>query len=233
MYDGSFYCGYAKQKNSIKTVQEELENLLSELFKEKIVTFCSGRTDKYVHAIDQTANFKSQKSIDVENIKKFINGKSEYIFIKNIEIVDDKFHSRFSIKNKTYAYVLNIGEYNIFRTRYEYQYNKFLDIKKSKEILSCFVGEKNFLSFSTSSLGSTVRKINWIKILCSKNKIVFLINGNGFLRNMVRMVVANIIAYCESKITLEDIKKLFDNPKKGSSIYKAPGCGLYLLKTNY
>lgn len=233
MYDGSFYSGYAKQNNTIKTVQQELETMLEKMFNEKITTFSSGRTDKYVHAIDQTAHFKSKQKINVENVKKFLNDNLEHIYIKNVEIVPENFHSRFSIKSKTYAYIINTSSFNIFRTRYEYQYNKEIDINKLKYIINYFVGKKDYRSFSTSDLENSVRKINWVKILKSKTKVIILINGEGFLRNMVRMIVANIIAFCEEKINEDDVKRLFNNPKKGSSIYKAPGCGLYLLKTNY
>lgn len=232
-YDGSFFCGYAKQKGDVLTIQQEIEEKLSIIFSSNINVVASGRTDKYVHALDQTISFKSKTEINPENIKKFLNSNLKNIYIKHIEIKNDNFNARFSIKSKTYMYVINTGEFDLFRQRYEYQLNEEINIHKSKEILDLFVGEKNFLSFSTSSLENTIRKINRIKIIKKNKKIYIFINGNGFLRNMVRMIVSTIINYCKSIVTYDNILNLFKNPKKGSAIYKAPGCGLYLYKTIY
>ncbi len=232
-YDGTFFSGYAKQTENILTVQSELEKYLSILFNSPIKTVASGRTDKYVHAFDQTISFSTEIQIECNDVKKYLNDKLNNIYVKSVSSTEKGFNARFSIKSKTYLYLINTGEFNLFRKNYEYQYNKFLDIKKAKDILNLFVGTKDFLSFSTSSLENTVRTIKWIKIYKFKNRIFIFINGLGFLRNMVRMIVATIIKYCEQKIVYDDVVALFNNPKKGSSIDKAPGCGLYLYKTNY
>lgn len=233
MYDGSFFHGYAKQNDGIKTIQNELEEKLKLIFNSKISVHASGRTDKYVHALDQTINFKTTKKIDEKVIKNFLNSKLEHIWIKSVEIVDDHFHSRFSIKSKIYAYIVNLGEFNIFKERYEYQYNKIINVKKIEEIKNLFIGKKDFRSFSTSDMENTTREIETIEIFMNKNKLIFLIKGKGFLRNMVRMIVATLISFSEGKISKEDIINLFLTPKKGSSINKAPACGLYLFKTIY
>ena len=232
-YDGSFFSGYAKQTENILTVQSEIEKILSNLFNLQIKVIASGRTDKYVHALDQTISFSANTRFEPDNVKKYLNSKLNNIYVKNVEITNKPFNARFSIKSKTYLYLINTGEFNLFRKNYEYQYNKPLDIKKAKEILNIFVGTKDFLSFSTSSLENTVRTIKWIKIFKIKKRIFIFINGLGFLRNMVRMIVATIVKYCEQKISYDSILDLFNNPKKGSSIDKLPGCGLYLYKTNY
>ncbi|MDE5767236.1 MAG: tRNA pseudouridine(38-40) synthase TruA [Malacoplasma sp.] len=232
-YDGSFFSGYAKQTGNIVTVQSELEKYLSLLFNSSIKTVASGRTDKYVHAFDQTVSFSTKIQIKCNDVKKYLNDKLNNIYVKNVSLTENSFNARFSIKSKTYLYLINIGEFNLFRKNYEYQYNKFLDIKRVKDILNLFVGTKDFLSFSTSSLENTVRTIRWIKIYKVKKRIFIFINGLGFLRNMVRMIVATLIKYCEQKIIYDDVITLFSNPKKGSSVDKAPGCGLYLYKTNY
>lgn len=233
-YDGSFFHGYAKQKDeNLLTIQSELEKNLSLLFNEKINTVGSGRTDKYVHAMDQTVSFKSKIEHDCDSIQHFLNSKLSNIYIKSVEKVSDSFHARFSIKSKTYMYVINTGTFDVFKQRYEYQYNKEINIQRSKEIMNLFIGTKNFLSFSTSKLENTIRTIKWIRVIQKNKKIYIFINGEGFLRNMVRMVVATILDYCDNKTSYEQITNLFNNPKKGSSIVKAPGCGLYLYKTIY
>ncbi|MDE7075189.1 MAG: hypothetical protein K2O21_00955, partial [Malacoplasma sp.] len=156
-YDGTFFSGYAKQTENISTVQSELEKYLSILFNSPIKTVASGRTDKYVHAFDQTISFSTEIQIECNDVKKYLNDKLNNIYVKSVSSTEKGFNARFSIKSKTYLYLINTGEFNLFRKNYEYQYNKFLDIKKAKDILNLFVGTKDFLSFSTSSLENTVR----------------------------------------------------------------------------
>lgn len=231
-YDGSNFHGFAKQKD-VTTVQGELEKMLSFLFEEKINVFGSGRTDRYVHAVDQTVHFKSDRKFETDNLRNFLNKKIKGIRVKTVEIEDESFHSRFSIKNKTYVYVINTGPFDLFRSNYEYQYNSCLDAEKMKEIVPLLVGKKDFKSFSTSENDYTVRTVNRITILKQKDKIYIAINGNGFLRNMVRMMVGVMIRYAEGKMDKHYVMRLLNEPKKGSAVQKAPGCGLYLLKTNY
>ena len=231
-YDGSMFYGYAKQ-NNLKTIQATLEEHLSNIYQTDISIHSSGRTDKHVHAIDQTIHYRTKVDRDLDVVRNYLNKKLEGIYIKKLFHADDSFHSRFSIKNKTYTYLINCGDFDVFKEKYELQYCQDLNIEKLKEIINLFVGEKDFKSFTTSEAHNTVRKVNYIKIYKANKKIMIVINGDGFLRYMVRMIVGTMIEYCESKKSYKDIEYLFDNPKKGSCISKARGCGLYLTKTNY
>lgn len=231
-YDGSNFFGWAKQKG-FRTVQEEIENDLSNLFDEKISIFASGRTDKYVHALDQCFNFKSTKLLPTKSIQRFLNSHIDDIYIKQVKIVDDDFSSRFSIIKKTYLYKINVGKFDLFKRNIEYQYNQPIDLKKIRSISKLFIGEKDFRSFSTSEKDSSIRTIYNISVSWKDSIVLIKITGNGFLRNMVRMIVGTMIKYCENKISKEDILNLFENPKKGASVYKVDGCGLYLYKTYY
>lgn len=233
-YDGTNYFGWAKQTNGLKTIQNEIELTLSNIFNEKINIFASGRTDKYVHALDQCFHFKSSSNLPVNAIKRMCESKlPKDIRINTIKIVDDKFHARFSIKSKIYLYKINISKFNIFEQNYVYQYNKKINLSLIKKAMKLFIGEKDFLSFSTSEVSNTIRKIESFTVTKKQNYVYFKIRGNGFLRNMVRMIIATLINLNENKITNEDIINLINNPKKGSSIDKVPGCGLYLYKTIY
>lgn len=232
-YDGTNFSGWAKQSN-VRTIQEEIENTLSEIFGSKIIIFGSGRTDKYVHAIDQCFNFKVNTNIPFNFLKNIINSKlPRDIVINKIRIVDESFHARYSIISKTYLYKINIDKFNLFEQNYVYQYCKEIDINKIKKILSIFIGKKNFLSFSTSEVENSIREIKKISIKKENQYVYIKITGNGFLRNMVRMIVACFLNYSENKVSINDINYLFSNPQKGKSISKAPGCGLYLYKTVY
>ena len=232
-YDGSLFFGWAKQINKI-TVQEEIEKTLSLIFQEKINIYGSGRTDKYVHALDQCFHFSIITPIPVNSIKKVFNQFiNDGIYMKSIRIVSEKFHARFSIIKKVYLYKINTGKFNLFERNYVLQYCKAIDIKKIKTIFKYFLGEKDFLSFSTSIVNNTVRKITKISIFKKNNYVHIKIEGDGFLRNMVRMIIACFLNFNEAKIDIEEIKKLFINPQKGKAVNKVDGCGLYLYKTFY
>ncbi len=232
-YDGSNYYGWSKQKHE-KTIQDHLEKVLSKIFKEKIIIHCSGRTDKGVHALNQYFHFDSEMMFDpnklVSILNRFIN---EDIYIKKIKLVNQEFHSRYSIQNKTYLYVINTSKKDPFMSSKELNYNKEINLIKLQEILNTFLGEHDFLSFSTSVLKNTNRKINWIKVSKSNNKIKIKINGNGFLRYMVRMIVGYSLIVVEEKKDIDSIKKLLANPSKGSAIHKAYPSGLYLYNVYY
>lgn len=233
-YDGSLFSGWAIQ-NNVKTIQETIQNELSILFNQKINIFASGRTDKYVHALNQVFSFKAKLNLDPQIIQNVINNKlnKNGILIHSVEIMDQNFHARFSTKSKTYKYVINRKGFSLFERNYIYQYDKKVNISKIKKIIPLFVGTHNFLSFSTSELENNVRTINFIKIKKTRKTIEIYINGDGFLRNMVRMIVATFLKFNEDNITMEEIKQLFDNPRKGGAINKLPGCGLYLEKVFY
>lgn len=233
-YDGSAYHGWAKQPNNI-TIQETLERVLSKIFDQPINCIASGRTDAFVHAIEQVVNFQSKKEMDVEKLQHSINSMiNDDICVSKIEMVDPKFHSQFSAKNKTYLYKIYTGQKErIFLNKYTLLYDLPIKISKLKAVAKKMLGIHDFVSFSISDLDSTIRTINWIKIKKKKDFILIYINGNGFLRAMVRMMVGNMLAYNEDKIKLETIDDLFKNPFKGKSIHKARASGLYLYKVNY
>jgi tRNA pseudouridine38-40 synthase len=127
-YDGSSFLGYQIQ-NEARTVQYELIKAIEKINGEKTKVDASGRTDRGVHAIEQHAVFKSNRNMLEEDFKKALNGLlPEDIYIKDVIFEDDDFHPRFSVKNKTYLYKINLGEYNAFERNYVYQLNKDVDI---------------------------------------------------------------------------------------------------------
>lgn len=235
-YNGQNYHGWAKQLNQI-TIQGLLEQTIYSLFKQKVVVYGSGRTDAGVNALGQTIHF------DLENIKitpaklmQAINKALPYdIKVLSIRETDKNFNARFDAKSKTYVYTINLGKYNPIESSYIYQYCKELNLKAIKEIAKLFIGSKNFLGFSTDARKgeSTIKKINKINFSKKGNILKITINGNGFLRSMVRMIVGCFIAYSEKKIDKKVILDCFEKPSKGKITFKAPACGLCLYKVIY
>ena len=151
-YDGKDFNGWQKQPNKLN-IQGEIERAISEITKETNIDLtASGRTDAGVHAIGQVANFKTNCNIPVEKFPIAINCKvKKSIVIKSAEEVEERFHSRYNCKQKTYRYVINNSEYGsaIFRN-YEYHMPIKLDVEKMKKAIKYFEGEHDFKGFKAS-----------------------------------------------------------------------------------
>ena len=163
-YDGSKFNGYQKQDNAL-TVQGNLEDLLSRRFTKEIKIYGSGRTDKGVHAINQYAHFDADK-VEIDKLISYLNEQIDGIFVKSIRVVDDEFHARFNGKKKTYKYVINVEDYDVFRRNYELEYCKSLDLDKMKELIPLLKGKHDFENFTTiqDKKESYVREIFDIKM---------------------------------------------------------------------
>ncbi len=234
-YNGSHYHGWAIQKDVV-TVQGAIQTTLYEIFKRKIKINGSGRTDAYVHAYAQVFNFKHKKlTLDGPTMTYALKRSlPKDIEIIKVVVVDDTFHARYHVLDKEYVYCINTNErHDIFQEDIIYQYNQDIDIDKINKLAQEFVGEHDFLSFSTTQIANSTRCIKSIIITNDDGIVKIFVKGTGFLRNMVRMIVGNLLVYNNDKKSYDDIIKLLNNPKKGASITKAPGCGLYLLKVNY
>lgn len=237
-YLGFLYYGWAKQINKSPTIQEVIEQNLEDVIGEEININCSGRTDKMVNAHEQVFSFKTKNNllIPINNLVLILNKRLNELNINIIDIeeVDENFHARFSAKSKVYRYYINTNqEFDIFKANFHYQLNKQLNLKKLEQASKEFIGKHDFLSFSTSELTNTIRVINFINILKKNEIIIIEIEGNGFLKNMVRMIVASLIKYSQDNITIEEIRLLLKNPKKGAANDIAPPNGLSLFKVNY
>lgn len=236
-YNGSNYHGWAKQPKQ-QTIQQTLEDSIFKIFKQNITVYASGRTDSGVNALGQVIHFDlaNLNNIKPKVIKDALNKALPYdIRILKLAKADKDFNARFEAKNKTYVYSINTGLVNPLETTIVYQYNRPINIRKIKQVAKLFKGKKNFLSFSTDERDgqSLIRKINRISISKKKDIIKISINGDGFLRSQVRMIVGTLLAYDRNKISKQQIKYLFATPKKGAATYKAPACGLCLYKVNY
>ena len=147
-YDGTNFYGYQKQPNK-RTIQGEIEKVLSTLFQEEVKIYASGRTDAKVHAINQYANFKIEHfKFDTKDLCYRMNKLlPNDIVIKKISIVDDNFHARFNAKYKVYEMLINFKEKNPFYRNYVVDSFSNVSIKKCKEIAKYFIGKKNFMNY--------------------------------------------------------------------------------------
>ena len=236
-YDGKDFNGWQKQPNKLN-IQGEIERAIMDITKEeKIDLIASGRTDAGVHAIGQVANFKTNSTIPIEKFAMAINSKvKKSIVVKSAEEVDEKFHSRYNCKKKTYRYVINNSENGsaIYRNQ-EYHYPIKLDTEKMKQAIKYFEGEHDFKAFRASGTGSktSVRKIYKAEVYEQGERIYIELTGSGFLYNMVRIIAGTLVDVGNGKINVEDVPNIIiegDRTKAGKTL---PPQGLFLLKVDY
>lgn len=236
-YCGCNYSGFQVQPNAV-TVQEVLENALSQVYNEKIIVTASGRTDSGVHALGQVIHFDAPSSnLPCEKLPFAV---AQYlpndISIIKTEEVDSEFHARYSCKSKTYKYRLICSDYNLpleYGRAWICAYQ--LDIDKMKKAAKYFVGEHDFKAFmaSGSSVQSTIRHITRLDICEYGNCIEFVVSANGFLYNMVRIIVGTLVDVGRGRINVSDIDGIITSGARAKAGKTAPPDGLYLVSAEY
>jgi len=238
-YDGTNFHGYQKQPRK-RTIQKEIEDVLKQINDGKNVSiYSSGRTDAGVHALNQRAHFNMDIKISSDRLLKGMNSLlPDDIYVKNIDMVEDDFHARFSAIGKEYIYKINMGEYNPIERNYVYQICKKLDVVSMERGLKYLEGTHNFKSFvkTDEEITDYVRTISQVSLVRDSkdvNKIVITFVGTGFLRYMVRNMVGLLIDIGEGKRKPEDVIEILKHENRRVAGKTAPSCGLYLRNVFY
>ncbi len=235
-YDGSNYQGYQVQ-NDTRTIQNEIQMVLTNICKEPITIHASGRTDAGVHAENQVFHFDANNNMKPENWKKALNGLLPGdIFVKSVEEVDDDFHARYDVASKEYIYLLSIKAYNPMQTKYICQYGKNLDVDVMNKAAKLFVGTHDFRSFCSnkdSENPNFIRTIFQFDVTIANGIIEFKVVGSGFLRYMVRMMVGTLVEIGRGNKDKNEIIERLDQTQRNIVPYNAPACGLYLNHVTY
>lgn len=236
-YDGSRYKGYQKLGDNNITIQEKLETVLSKMTNETVEIIGSGRTDMGAHARGQVINFRTNCMDSVDKIQKYLyEYLPEDIVVKTVEEADERFHSRYNVKSKTYMYKIDNNKYhNPFIRRYATHVSKKLDLDRMIKASEYLIGEHDFTSFasSKSKKKSNIREIYSINIKEDDNVIEIYIEGNGFLYNMVRIIVGALIEVGLKRKAPQDIKYMLESKDRSQSSDTAPAKGLCLWKVRY
>ena len=235
-YDGTNYCGWQVQPNCI-SVQQVLEDALFEITGERTRITGSGRTDAGVHALGQVAHFITHSNVPAERFSRAFNIKlPDDIKVLSSEKVDDHFHAVASAKKKTYRYSVYVSQCILpLRDRYAVQIKKQPDLLKMQDCVSVLLGEHDFKSMSASGGGAktTVRTIYDLKIEQKGESIDFLVTGNGFLYNMVRIMVGTLLAVGTNKIDKKDVQEMLISGEKKTGVKTLSPKGLTLIKVEY
>ena len=234
-YDGSKFSGWQKQPGTL-TVQQTMEDALSIIHKGPVAVHGSGRTDKGVHALAQVCHFESTLDMDGAAFVRALNAlMPRTTHILSVEAVEG-FHARFDATAKTYTYLLNTGALNVFKQDYEYQLCRHLDLSAMMDAASVFIGTHDFTSFNATELlivEDQVRTIHELDLIESEGIITITITGDGFLRYMVRMLVAALIEVGLGRLSKDDLELYLNAHNKDIFTKNVPSCGLYLTSVNY
>ena len=234
-YDGHNYMGFQIQ-NELPTIELELENAIFKFIGKEIKIYPSGRSDRGVHAKGQVIHFDLENDIKPSGIKSGINAfLPDDIYIKDVEIVDEDFHARFSAKEKEYRYYINTGEYDPLAINYS-AYITNLDISRMREAIKLLEGKHDFKGFASASIDKrkeTIKEIYHTEINEKGDYLEFIFIGNGFLKYQIRRMMGALVEIGRGKEEVSFINKVLEEKDPKISHKSLDGAGLYLYKVTY
>ena len=235
-YNGARYHGFQRQDNAL-AVQQVVEEAIKSLTGEDVTIFGCSRTDAGVHAREFFFNFKINSTITCRGIIFGLNPKlPDDISILSCEEADEDFHARYDCKGKEYEYVLHNSEIkNPFYMDTAYRHWYPIDEKKLDKAAQDFVGEHDFKAFCSTACEkeNTVRTIHYFHVRREGDLIIFNVSGDGFLYNMVRIMVGTLLFINEGKIPEDAVPAILESKDRTLAGKTVPPQGLYLNKVYY
>ena len=235
-YDGTRYRGWQRLPGKDDTIQGKLENCLTRILGEPIEISGSGRTDAGVHAVGQVANFHCESAMRpeeiLENLRRYL---PEDIGIYSCKEVSPRFHARLNAREKTYRYrIWNSDAPCVFERRFAVVMPEKLDVQAMEQAAEALCGEHDFSAFcgNAKMKKSTVRRIDAITITRRGEELWMDFTGNGFLYNMVRILVGTLVEVGRGERSPESIPALFGG-KRAEAGFLALAQGLCLMEVNY
>ena len=239
-YDGTDYAGWQRQKNAV-SVQEKLEEAVFLALGQKVNITASGRTDAGVHAVGQVCHFDLESTVPADKMPDCLNR----FLPADIRAVDgfyagEDFDSNRSAKRKTYCYSLYVADREMpLKERFATRIERVGALEKLQEIACLFEGEHDFKAFcaSGSSVKTTVRTVYEVRVEESESygsrDIQIFVTGNGFLYNMVRTMVGELLELAEGKRTKESLLTAYQTGERGLLGKTMPAKGLTLMRVEY
>jgi len=235
-YDGTRYRGWQRLPGKDDTIQGKLETALSRILGDPIEISGSGRTDAGVHARGQVANFHCSSTMPaaeiLENLRRYL---PEDIGIYSCRDVSERFHARLNAKEKTYRYrIWNSNQPCVFDRRFVTVMSEKLDIAAMEQAAQYLLGQHDFAAFcgNAKMKKSTVRFIRSLTIGRCGEEIHITVTGNGFLHNMVRIMVGTLVEVGRGERNPDSIPELFGG-KRSEAGFLAPPQGLCLMEVYY
>ena len=235
-YDGTEYAGWQRQSNAI-TVQEWLEKAVKKLTGESVCVSGASRTDAGVHALGQSAHFDTESRIPADKFSFALNTMlPPDIRVSRSEEVSMDFHSRFSGKGKRYRYLFYAAPHAGALNRRTHAHVIYpLDVEKMCAEAADLVGTHDFGAFAASGsvVKDTVRTIYRADVEKNGSEIRLIVEGNGFLYNMVRIIAGTLIGVGSGKIEPGAFKRAIESGDRLDLGVTAPAHGLTLMEVFY
>jgi tRNA pseudouridine38-40 synthase len=233
-YDGTNYAGWQIQKNVV-TIQKLITAAIETLVKERINLIGSGRTDSGVHALGQTANFKTKSKLDIYKFSYSLNSLlPKDIAIKKMEEADLIFNARTKAKRRKYLYLFTKLK-SPFYDNYSYFFHDKIDCERLNLLSKFFIGKKDFTSFcrtvsDTENKICNIYNINWKEY---KDLVFFIIEADRYLHGMVRTIIGTLLNSAKNNFEDKYLKKIFSAKNRAAAGEAVPAKGLFLYKVNY
>ncbi|MFC5713825.1 tRNA pseudouridine(38-40) synthase TruA [Thalassorhabdus alkalitolerans] len=236
-YDGTHFAGWQVQPGQ-RTVQSCLEDALEKIHKgKKTKVTASGRTDSTVHAYGQVVHFDTPLAVPEDKWSQALTPfLPRDIQVKEAEYVEGGFHARYGAKEKEYRYrVLTGPAKDVFRRHYTYYVPDQLDINAMREAVSQTIGRHDFSSFcaANTDVVDKVRTIFKAEVLQEGDELIFVFRGNGFLYNMVRILVGTLLEVGKGKRSPESVGAAIRACDREAAGPTVPGHGLFLWEVVY
>ena len=232
-YDGTLFVGWQRQPSG-DSIQSCLEDALSILFRKPLSIVGAGRTDAGVHAHQMFAHVDIDEHIDQDMTFRLNKLLPKSIAVRNIIAVAQDAHARFDAVSRSYCYHITTQK-NPFMHKRSYQFSKPLNTKLMNQAAKILIDNEDFKCFSKSKTDvktyiCDIQHAHWQQ---DGSELVFFIQANRFLRNMVRAIVGTLIQVGLRKISISDFEAIIASRDRSQAGYSVPGHGLYLEKVNY
>ena len=235
-YDGSRYRGWQRLPGSDNTIQGKLETALTRILGESVEISGSGRTDAGVHAMGQVASFHCKSEMPakeiLEQLRRYL---PEDIGIISCREASERFHARLNARGKVYRYrIWNSQAPCVFERKYVWVNPDKLDVAAMEQAAKLLTGTHDFSAFCATPRmkKSTVRTVEEISIARLGNELQLTFRGNGFLYNMVRILVGTLVEVGKGQRDAQSVTQLF-GAKREQAGFLAPAAGLCLMEVIY
>ncbi len=236
-YDGKAFHGWQIQKNAL-AVQEVFQKALYNIIGGYADIKGCSRTDSGVHANMYCISLKTEHPIPAERLKAALNRHLPMeVAVNDCREVDEDFHARYSCKSKQYIYkIWNSEVRNPFMNGYALHYRYKIDEEMLHRAAQAYVGKHDFTSFCTldkREKGDFVRNVKMFSVERDGELVTMTVEADGFLYNMVRIMVGTLLRIQQGKIPRDGIKEIIEKKDRKFAGPTAPACGLYLNRVNY
>ncbi len=235
-YDGTDYCGWQRQAD-VRSIQQVVEDTLATIVGERPILHASGRTDAGVHALGQVAHFDTGSRIEPRAVKNALNARLPHdIAVAAADEVAPDFHSRFSVRRKTYCYQFHLGDFESpFLRRHYLHVWREPSIERMREAALALVGTHDFRAFAaeTKEREDTTRTIFALRVRRIAPGIRVYASGSGFLMHMVRTIAGTLLKVGHGRLTVDDVVAIRDSKDRRRAPAALPARGLFLWRVDY